>query len=336
MFGIRFCRVQPTTYVLQYKNGEIVREGRGLTFFYYAPTSMLVAVPVASTDAPFIFNEITTDFQEISVQGQVTYRIVDPKKISQLLNFSLDRKGQDFVSDDPSKIPQRIINLISVLTHKQLQSLTLRQALRASDDLVGRLKSELSASDEISSLGVELIGLSILSVKPNPETGRALEAEAREQLLREADEAIYARRNSAVEQERAIRENELNTEIAVENKKRQIREAQMDAEFAVQEKKNQMRQADMAAQISLEEQNKQLVGLKAENTRLESDAKAYAVSAIMKGLGTVDPKVIQALATVGMQPAQLTALAFQGLAERAEKIGQLNVSPDLLRELMTL
>ena len=51
-------------------------------------------------------------------------------------------------------------------------------------------------------------------------------------MFREADEAIYARRNSAVEQERAIKENELNTEIAVENKKRQIRETQMDAERA--------------------------------------------------------------------------------------------------------
>jgi hypothetical protein len=35
-----------------------------------------------------------------------------------------------------------------------------------------------------------------------------------------------------------------------------------------------------------------------------------------------------------MQPDQLVALAFQGLAERADKIGQLNISPDLLRELL--
>ena len=37
-------------------------------------------------------------------------------------------------------------------------------------------------------------------------------------MLKAADEAIYSRRNAAVEQERAIKENELKTEIAVETR----------------------------------------------------------------------------------------------------------------------
>jgi SPFH domain/Band 7 family protein len=336
MFGLRFIKMQPTSYLLQYKKGRIVREGAGLSFFYYAPTTSLIAVPVASTDAPFIFNEVTSDFQEISIQGQANYRITDPKRVSQLLNFTLDASARTYVSDDPQKLSARVINVIKVLTRKELQTLSLRDALRASDTLVQQVSKGLAASTEIASLGLEVIGLSILAIKPNPETGRALEAEAREQLLREADEAVYARRNSAVEQERAIRENELNTEIAVENKKRQIREAQMDAERAVQEKQHQLRQAEMDANIGLEEKNKQLVSLSVENTKAEADAKAYGVGAVMKALEGVDSKVLQALASVGMQPDQLVALAFQGLAERADKIGQLNISPDLLRELLTL
>jgi hypothetical protein len=293
-------------------------------------------VPIASTDAPFIFNEVTSDFQEISIQGQANYRITDPKRVSQLLNFTLDASARTYVSDDPQKLSSRVINVIKVLTRKELQTLALRDALRASDALVREVTKGLASSTEISSLGIEVLGLSILAIKPNPETGRALEAEAREQLLREADEAIYARRNSAVEQERAIRENELNTEIAVENKKRQIREAQMDAERAVQEKQHQLRDAEMEANIALEEKNKQLVVLSTENTKAEADAKAYGVAATMKALEGVDSKTLQALASVGMQPEQLVALAFQGLAERADKIGQLNISPDLLRELFTL
>ena len=35
-----------------------------------------------------------------------------------------------------------------------------------------------------------------------------------------------------------------------------------------------------------------------------------------------------------MKPDQLIAIAFREMAERADKIGQLNLSPDLLRELM--
>ena len=61
-------------------------------------------------------------------------------------------------------------------------------------------------------------------INPDPAVmRRALEAEAREALQRESDEAIYARRNAAVEQERRIKESELNTEIAVQEKQRKIR-----------------------------------------------------------------------------------------------------------------
>jgi hypothetical protein len=56
MLGIRFIKAQPTTYLIQYRGGHAVREGAGLAFFYYAPTSSLVSVPMASTDAPFIFS----------------------------------------------------------------------------------------------------------------------------------------------------------------------------------------------------------------------------------------------------------------------------------------
>jgi hypothetical protein len=334
MFGLRFVKVQPTTFLLQYRNGRVVREGAGMSFIYYAPTSSLVAVPIASTDVPFIFKEVTADFQEVSIQGQVTYRITDPKKVSQLLNFTLDAAAKNYVSEDPQKLAPRVINGVHVLTRAELQGLTLEEALKASEALVQKLSTGLAASPEVASLGLQVLGLSILAIKPNPETARALEAEAREQLLRKADEAIYARRNAAVEQERAIKENELNTEIAVENKKRQIREAQMDAEQAVQEKQHQLHQAEMASRISLEEKNKQLVALTVENARSEADAKAYAISATMRALEGVDANVLQVLASAGMKPDQLIALAFQGIAQGAEKIGQLNVSPDLLRELL--
>ena len=334
MFGIRFIKVQPSTHVLQYRGGKIVREGSGLSFFYYGPTTSLVAVPAGSNDAPFIFQETTADFQTVTMQGQVTYRVNDPKKLAALLNYTLTPWGQGYVSEDPEKLPQRIINVVNVLARAELQKLALREAIRASDTLVQTVKAGLVASDEIVSLGLEILGLSIIAIKPTPETARALEADAREKLLREADEAIYTRRNAAVEQERAIKENELNTEIAVENKKRQIRETQMEAERSVQEKKHQVQREALEANIGLEDRRKSLVAVAGENARTEADARAYGVSATMKALGSADARILQALTSAGMKPEQLIAYAFQELAGKADKIGQLNISPDLLRELM--
>jgi hypothetical protein len=334
MFGIKFIKVQPTTYLLQYRRGKVVREGLGLSFFYYAPTTSLVAVPVGSADVPFIFEETTADFQAVTIQGQVTYRVGEPRRLAALLNYTLAPKGQAYASEDPEKLPERVIHVINVLARAELQKLPLREAIRASDELVKAVKAGLVASEEITSLGLEVLGLSILAIKPTPETARALEAETRENLFREADEAIYARRNSAVEQERAIKENELNTEIAVENKKRQIRETQMEAERAVQEKKHIQQKEALEANIGLEERRKSLVALAADNAKAEADARAYGVSTTMKALGSADSKILQALATTGMKPEQMIAFAFQELAGNAERIGQLNISPDLLRELL--
>jgi regulator of protease activity HflC (stomatin/prohibitin superfamily) len=334
MFGFKFIKVQPTDYVLLYKNGKLARDGAGLSFFYFEPASSIVRIPVASTDVPFIFKEVTSDFQEVTIQGQLTYSVTDPKKLSQLMNFTLTPNGKEYTSDDPKKLSQRLINQAQVLTRSSLKNMSLRQALGSSDDLVNALRDGMRLSNEITSLGIEVLGLSILAIKPTPETSRALEAEIREQILREADEAVYTRRNAAVEQERAIKENELNTEIAVENKKRQIRETQMEAEKSVQQKTRELSEAEMLTKIALEEKNQELVSLASENAKREADAKAYGISAVMEALAKTDPKTIQALASLGMNPSQLVANAFVELAGNADKIGQLNISPDLLRELM--
>lgn len=317
MFGIRFIKVEPTEFVLQYRRGSIVREGAGQSFFYFAPTTSLVLVPVGSVDVPFIFEEVTADFQEVTLQGQLTYRIADPKKLSGLMNFTLSPSGREYSSEDPKKLPQRLINHARVLTRASLKSLPLREALGQSDALVASLREGLRAAETIVSLGVEILGLSILAIKPTPETSRALEADAREQILREADEAVYARRNAAVEQERAIKENELRTEMAVQQKQRELHEA------------------EMAGKIALEQQNKELVRLSTANAREEADTKAYAIAAVMKALSESEATTLQALTTIGMEPGRLVALAFKELAERADKVGQLNISPDLLRELLS-
>ena len=108
----------------------------------------------------------------------------------------------------------------------------------------------------------------------------------------------------------------------------------MEAERSVQEKQHELEQAAMAAKVKIEEKNKELVALTVENARAEADARAYGVGAVMKALEGANPQTLQALANAGMKPEQLIATAFQSIAEKAAQIGTLNISPDLLRELL--
>jgi regulator of protease activity HflC (stomatin/prohibitin superfamily) len=269
---------------------------------------------MASTDVPFVFQETTSDFQAVTIQGQFTYRVADPKRLASLLDFSIDKRHA-YCSDDPRKLSERLVHTLQTLTRAITQRLALRDALTSSDAIVAEALDGLKGAEAVSTLGVEILSLSILAITPTPETSRALEAEAREALQRRADEAIYARRNAAVEQERLIKESELNTEIAVETKKRQIRETQM------------------AAEIAVEEQRAQLVDRRVENERKDADSRAYALTETLKPVRELDWKTLMMLGGNNGDPRTMIALAFQQMAENAQKIGELNISPDLLTAL---
>jgi hypothetical protein len=334
MLGIQFVKVDPTQYVLQFRKGQVVKEGLGLSFLYFAPTTSVVAVPMAAFDEGFMFEHVTRDFQAVTVQGQVVFRVKEPKKTAALLNFTLTADGRRYASDDAAQLPARVVRAVEVLSQQAVKGWPLKEALLATDRLATLVATGLAQSAEITSLGLEVLGVSVVAIRPTPETAKALAADAREAILKAADDAIYARRNAAVEAEREIRESELETEIAVEKKSRTVRETKMDAEAALREREQALRQKQMEADIALEDTRTAFVETNAANTRVLAEAEAHRVGAVMEALKSTDPRVVQALAAVGMQPGQLIAQAFGGIAERAERIGQLNVSPELLAGLL--
>ena len=312
---LAYSKNPPTTYVLHYRNGQIQRQGPGLAFWYFQPNSTIVAVPMASRDVPFAFSEITADFQPVTIQGQLTYRITDPARLSAVLDFSVRGNGQ-YASDDPDKVHERLVQTAQIFARAIVQRLSLRDALVSSDRLVAGLTEGLREAEPVRLLGIEIMALSILAIRPTPETARALEADAREGLQRQADEAIYSRRNASVEQERRIKESELQTEIAVQEKQRQIRETLIDADLEVELRRTA------------------LVEQRSENDRRDADARAYALRATLEPVRNVDWRTLMAVGGAS-DPKLMIALAFRELAENATKIGELNVTPDLLKSLTT-
>lgn len=334
MLNFKSIKFLPSEYVLKYKNGKIVKEGNGLSFIYYVPNTSVVVIPTSSADVPFVFQEITNDYQTVSVQGQITYRISDYKKVAKILDYTYDMKNKKYIKDDYKKIPQRLVNITKVLTKKSIENMPLKEAIKSSETLANLIKQTLIENSEVKNLGIEIIGFSILAIIPNKETARALEATAREEILKKADEAIYERRNSSIEQERIVKENELNTEIAIEKKRKQIQEEQLELKRLKMEKENKMKDEELGYKTKLEEKRKEFIKLSAENSKQDADSKAYQFEAMMKVFNEMDPNVIQALAAINMEPEKLIAGAFQQLANKADKIGELNISPDLLQSLI--
>jgi hypothetical protein len=328
MFGFHYLKVNPTQYVIRFAGGKKRKAGTGISFVYYRPTSIIVIVPVGSTDVPFIFEQLTSDFQSVSVQGQLTYRITDPERVAGMLDYSIDGRTGRYRSEDPDKLAQRLVNQAQVILRTAIGAIPLRDVFLAADRVASDVFGKLNGDDALRALGVEILTFSVFSIKAIPEMARALEAETREILLRQADDAIYQRRNAAIEQERKIKENELNTEIAVQEKQREIRETQAAANLAVEAKEQELREMRLAGQIKLEDERKRYIAVQAENQRVQADTQAYGLRASLKPLSELKPDVLQALALQSAEPRLM-------IAQNAGKIGHLNLSPDLLQTLLS-
>jgi regulator of protease activity HflC (stomatin/prohibitin superfamily) len=315
MLGISYRKSNPTDYILHFSKGSLAHEGPGLSFFYFAPSSTIVSVPQASVNIPFVFNEPTADFQALTVQGQLTYRIADAKRAAAMLDFTLDAKGK-FASDQYQKLPERLVYSLQTLVRAEIQTRPLREALVSGDSLTSRVQAQLKASPEIQQLGVEILNLAILSLRPTPDMAKALEAEAREAMNRKADDAVYLRRNAAIEQERHIKENELQTELLVQAKQQELQQRHLEAE------------------IALETQRAALTEQKDANERKEADTKAYALKAVLAPVQGLDWHTLMMLNPGSGDARTSIAMAFQELAANAQKIGEINISPDLLRSLL--
>lgn len=332
MFGIKHIKFDSMTFVLHYTGGKLKREGRGLSFFYFSPTSSIVAIPMGSNDLPFVFNETTNDHQTVSIQGQISYKIGNPKTLADVLDFTVDDSGL-YKRNDIEKLNQRIINEAQTSTASYIHEIKLKDAIRSAKVVEARIQDGLKNSQAIALLGIEILGANILAVQATPEMTRALETETREKLQQEADQAIYERRNFAVEQERKIKESELNTEIAVEEKQKQIAEKKMQTSVQKAQNERKLREMKIEADIAIENQRKQLIEQKAANDKKQADTEGYVIEATLKPYREMDWKTLTALSN-NPDPRFNISLAFRQLAENADKIGSLNISPDLLDSIL--
>ena len=61
---------------------------------------------MGSNDLPFIFNESTNDYQTVTIQGQISYKIGNPKTLADVLDFTVQDNGQ-YKKNDIEKLNQR-------------------------------------------------------------------------------------------------------------------------------------------------------------------------------------------------------------------------------------
>jgi regulator of protease activity HflC (stomatin/prohibitin superfamily) len=213
-FFLRHLRGAPTSWVRHHVKGKVRHEGIGQSFWYRPLTAVLSEVPVDDRELPLLFHARTSDFADVTVQATVTYRISTPATAAERLDFSVDPLLGQWRGQPLDQVATLLAELAQQPALDLLVRLPLTEALTAGIVPVREAVSvALSGDPRLTDTGVSVVSARVVAIRPEPDLERALQTPTRESIQQEADRATYARRARAVEQERAIAENEMQSKI---------------------------------------------------------------------------------------------------------------------------
>jgi regulator of protease activity HflC (stomatin/prohibitin superfamily) len=312
-------RADATSHVIRYRDGSVVRSGRGLAFWFRPLDTTIAEIPLDDQELPFLFHGRSADVQEVVTQGIVTFRVVDPETLATRIDFGIELATGRHAKTPLEQLSDRLTQLAQqhaagLITATPLRELVADGVARLRD----RVQAGLAGDAHLAEMGLAIVSVRVSAVQPSSEVEKALAAPTREQISQQADEAAFARRAAAVDKERAIAENELGNRIEL---------ARREASLVQQEGANDRRRATE----------------KAASMKIASDARA----AERRVTAAADQDVIRAVegerlaleverlaAYRDLPAAVLMGLAAREFAGKIETIEHLNLTPDLLGTLL--
>lgn len=301
---LRHLRSDPTSHVLHYRGGRLIRSGRGRSLWLRPLSDSVAEVPVADRDLVLTAHGRTADYQDVMVQGIVTYRAVAPELLAARVDFALDLRTGRYAHEPIDRVEAILAQLAQEEVLRYLAGTALRAALV---DGVARLReaiaAALAAAPQLPEFGLAVTAVRIANLRPNPDLEKAIEAPARERIKQESDEAAFARRALAVEKERAIAENELQNRIELARREEQLIE---------QQGTNDKRKA-------LDD---------AQSAHIAADAEAERIATVDGARAKLAAERLDVLRDA---PAPVLAtVAATAFAERIERIDHVQIAPDLI------
>lgn len=301
-------RADVSSHIQHFKKGKLVNAGRGLSFWFLPSGASITETPMDDRELPFLVKAQSADFQDLTSQGTILWRVSDPEKLADRIDFTIDLKSGHYVAGPVQQIGNVLVGLVQQFTAQFLRTQDVRSLLQGGPvPLQAQVIQDLEVGQKLAGMGLELIDLTFSSLRPSAELERALQTPTFEALQQKADEATFERRAMAVEKERAIAENTMQNEIEMAAQKRSLIE---------KEDENARLRAIAAAETS-----RITAESRAQNTKLLEDAKVSSEKDRMDVFANLDPSIIM-------------ALAAREFAAKLNKIDTLNVTPDMLSNLM--
>ena len=216
-------RADPTSWVQHQHNGTVRHVGAGQSFWFRPRTAALAEVPLDDREQTVLFHARTADFQDVSVASTVTYRVEDPALAATRTDFGVSPRTGSW-----NAVPLEVLGgLLSELAQQPavelVAEMTIAEALaHGIGPIRERVSAALAADQRLRERGLLVTDVRVVSVRTDPEVERALQTETRERIQGAADKATFERRALAVEQESAIAENELVSQIEIARREEEL------------------------------------------------------------------------------------------------------------------
>lgn len=316
---LRHLRGTATTHIHHVRAGKTRHAGTGQSFWFRPLSAVLSEVPVDDRELPLLFHARTVDFQDVSVQATLTFRLADPGTAATRIDFSIDPDTGRWRAMPLEQVASLLTETAQQHALELLARTTLTTALTDGVPAVRRaIEAGLSTDPRLAETGIALIGVRVVAIRPEPEVERALQTPTREQVQQDADRATYERRAVAVERERAISENELQNQIEL---------ARREEQLVAQRGANARREAEEAAAATQ-------INVEAEAARTQRMAEAHAAATRVQGEARAAAEAARLDAYRDLPQATLLGLAAQELATNLPQINSLVLTPDLLAPVL--
>jgi regulator of protease activity HflC (stomatin/prohibitin superfamily) len=327
---LRHLRAEPNQYILHYRDGRLVRSGPGLTYWFSPLSAAVAQVPVEDIEATFMLGERSSDFQEIAVQVTLTYRVANPQKASQRVNFGISLDSGAWVEQPLERLHNLWAHWSRHAVRACLIEMDVAEIVRVGADRTrDALEQALRATFEVEDMGLAMVSVQVNRAAPTAEVEKALQTPTREAIQQKADEATFQRRAMAVENERAIKENELQTEIELARRQEELIRQEGANQMLDMQQEAERQRFEVEAQVARDALATQG---KADRIRVIAEAEGEAKERLLVIETEAEARKVEIWQAA--PPAVTFGLAMQRFADKVQTINHLNLTPDLLGDML--
>jgi regulator of protease activity HflC (stomatin/prohibitin superfamily) len=315
---VRHLRADASAHIQYFRRGQRHLSGRGLAFWFAPDGASITEIPMDDRSMNFMVKGQSSDYQDLAVQGTISWRVKEPEKLGERVDFTIDLKTGALLAKPVDSIVGFITGLAREYADGYLKASGVRELLeKGLAPLQAAITAGFAADQTLPEMGLSIVSVRVAALTPSSELARALQVPTFESLQQKADEATFARRALAVEKERAIAENELANKVELAARRQ---------ELIAREDANARAEAEARAAAE-----RIAATSAAEAVRLAAEAEAGRIRLVEQAAAEMERMRMAAYA--GLSPEVLLALAAQEFAGKLDHIDTLNVTPDMLASL---